>query len=183
MSETELFDYPIKQLPDRYGIARSAVYVRMKRLNITPHTQGNRSFINASQLELMDDLHDFLTEDSSRTIDDFLRRRSAVEVMQQVFPTTGQLARQQAGHLQGQSFPELEYKPGSNAAQLRERFEFLDRASERGWLLSTSDLARLIGLEPASVVKHDELSRWGFTFTKCTERSGREVNWAVKRPK
>jgi hypothetical protein len=34
----------------------------------------------------MNDLHDFLAEDSSRTIDDFLRSLSAVEVMQQVFP-------------------------------------------------------------------------------------------------
>jgi len=89
MSEAELFDYPIKQLPDRYGIAPSAVYVRMKRLNITPHTQGNRSYLDASQLDLMDDLHDFLTEDSSRSIDDFLRSLSAVEVMQQEFPATG----------------------------------------------------------------------------------------------
>jgi hypothetical protein len=183
MSEAELFDYPIKQLPDRYGIARSAVYVRMKRLNITPHTQGNRSYLDASQLDLMDDLHDFLTEDSSRSIDDFLRSLSAVDIMQQEFPATGQLIKQQTGQLKGQSFHEIQYKPGSNAAQLRERFEFLDQASDRGWLLSTSDLAMLIGLEPVSVVKHDELSRWGFIFTKCAERSGREVNWAVKRPK
>ncbi len=89
----------------------------------------------------------------------------------------------QTGQLKGQTFQEIQYKPGSNAAQLRERFEFLDRASDRGWLLSTSDLALLIGLESASVVKYDELNRWGFTFTKCTERSGREVNWAVKRLK
>jgi hypothetical protein len=181
MSEAELFDYPIKQLPDRYGIARSAVYVRMKRLNMTPHTQGNRSYLDAAQLDLMDDLHDFLTEDSSRTIDDFLRRLSAVDVVEQVFPVTGQLARQQTGHFKGQSFPELQYTPGSHAAQLRERFEFLERASNREWLLSTSDLAMLIGLEPASVVKHDEITRWGFTFIKCAERTGREVNWAVKR--
>jgi hypothetical protein len=65
MSQAELFDFPIKELPDRYSIARSAVYVRMKRLNITPHTQGNRSYINASQLELLDDLHDFLVEDQA----------------------------------------------------------------------------------------------------------------------
>jgi hypothetical protein len=44
MSEAELFDYPIKDLPDRYSVARSAVYVRMKRLNITPHTKGNCSY-------------------------------------------------------------------------------------------------------------------------------------------
>jgi hypothetical protein len=51
------------------------------------------------------------------------------------------------------------------------------------YLHQSADLAMLIGLEPASVVKYDELNRWGFTFTKCAERSGREVNWAVKRPK
>jgi hypothetical protein len=34
----------------------------------------------------------------------------------------------------------------------------------KGWLLSTSDLALLIGLEPSTVVKHEQLSRWGFIF-------------------
>ncbi|MBW4548383.1 MAG: hypothetical protein KME25_28690 [Symplocastrum torsivum CPER-KK1] len=66
--------------------------------------------------------------------------------------------------------------------RVKEQIKCDDQASDRGWLLSTSDLAMLIGLEPASVVKHDELNRWGFIFTKCTERSGREVNWAIKRP-
>jgi predicted DNA-binding protein YlxM (UPF0122 family) len=80
MSQAELFDFPIKELPDRYSIARSAIYVRMKRLNITPHTQGNRSYINASELELLDDLHEFLVEDSSRTIDEFLKSLSTFEL-------------------------------------------------------------------------------------------------------
>jgi hypothetical protein len=183
MSQTELFDYPIRELPERYGIARSAIYVRMKRLNITPHTQGNRSYINASQLELLDNLHDFLAENSGRTIDDFLRSLNAVEVTQSAFSSTGQLAPQQTGHLQGQSFPELQYQLEGHATQLRERFELLDRAATRGWLLSTSDLALLIGLEPGSLVRYQELSRWGFTFVKRVERTGREVNWAVTHPR
>jgi hypothetical protein len=183
MSQTELFDYPIRELPERYGIARSAIYVRMKRLNITPHTQGNRSYINANQLELLDDLHDFLAEDSGRNIDDFLRSLNTFEITQQAFPLTGQLTPQQTRHLGGQSFPELQYQQESHAAQLRERFELLDRAATRGWLLSTSDVALLIGLEPSSVVRHEELSRWGFTFVKCVERTGREVNWAVTHPR
>ncbi len=183
MSQTELFDYPIRELPERYGIARSAVYVRMKRLNITPHTQGNRSYINANQLELLDNLHDFLAEDSGRNIDDFLRSLNAVEVTQRAFPLTGQLTPQQTRHIQGQSFPELQYQLEGHATQLRERFELLDRAATRGWLLSTSDVALLIGLEPSSLVRHQELSRWGFTFVKCVERTGREVNWAVTHPR
>jgi hypothetical protein len=66
----------------------------------------------------MDDLHDFLTEDSSRSIDDFLRSLSAVDIMQQEFPATGQLVRQQTGQFKEQTFQEIQYKPGSNAAQL-----------------------------------------------------------------
>jgi hypothetical protein len=46
-----------------------------------------------------------------------------------------------------------------------------------------SDLAQLIGLEPSTVVKHEQLSRWGFSFVKYSERTGREVNWIVKRPR
>ncbi len=38
---------------------------------------------------LSNDLHDFLAKNSSRTIDDFLRSLSAVEVKQQEFPATG----------------------------------------------------------------------------------------------
>lgn len=182
MSQTELFDFPIKELPERYSLARSAVYVRMKRLNITPHTQGNRSYINASELDLLDDLHDFLCEDSSRTIEGFLRGLSVVELTPQALSSTGQLARRQTGHIPGQSFTEVQCQPESHAARLKERFELLDRAANRGWLLSTSDLALLIGLEPASVVRHEQLSRWGFTFVKCAERTGREINWVVKRP-
>jgi hypothetical protein len=94
----------------------------MKRLNITPHTQGNRSYINANQLDLLDDLHDFLCEDSSRTIDDFLRNLSAVELTPQALSLTGQLARQQTGRLSGQPLPEFSYKPESYAARVLRAF-------------------------------------------------------------
>jgi len=104
------------------GTARSAVYVSWERLNVTPHTQGNRSYINANQLNLLDDLHDFLCEDSSRTIDDFLRNLSAVELTPQAFSSIGQLARQQTGHFQGQPFPEFPYKPESHAARVLRAF-------------------------------------------------------------
>jgi hypothetical protein len=45
-SQTELFDFPIKQLLERYGLARNAVYLRMKRLNIIPHTPRYVSWLN-----------------------------------------------------------------------------------------------------------------------------------------
>jgi hypothetical protein len=182
MSQAELFDFPIKELPDRYSIARSAIYVRMKRLNITPHTQGNRSYINASELELLDELHEFLVEDSSRTIDEFLKRLSSFELNELGLFPKGQLTRKQTQNPTTESVRAVEYNQISKAAHLRERFEFLERASAKRWLLSTSDLAQLMELSPSTVVKHEQLSRWGFSFVKCSERTGREVNWTVKRP-
>jgi hypothetical protein len=46
----------------------------------------------------LDDVHDFLCEDSGRTIEDFLRSLSAVELTPQAFFSTGKLARQQPCH-------------------------------------------------------------------------------------
>jgi hypothetical protein len=132
----------------------------MKRLNITPHTQGNRSYINASELELLDDLHDFLVEDSSRTIDEFLKSLSSFEPNELGLFPKGQLARKQTQHLTTESVRAVEYNQDTHAALLRERFEFLERASAKGWVLSTSDLAHLIGLSTSTVVKHEHLLTW-----------------------
>jgi hypothetical protein len=73
-------------------------------------------------------------EDSSRTIDEFLKRLSAVELNELGFFSTGQLARKQTLHLTTESVSAVEYNQGNHAAQLRERFEFLERASAKGWL-------------------------------------------------
>ena len=55
MAKAEIVDFPVAQLPDRYGKARSAIYTQMDKLNITPTKQGNKAFISDSQLQLLDD--------------------------------------------------------------------------------------------------------------------------------
>lgn len=52
--------FPTKSLRERYGIAKSVVYNRLDTLGIKPQRQGNRSYINALQLTLMDDLNSHL---------------------------------------------------------------------------------------------------------------------------
>ena len=37
---------PVSQLPSRYGIARSAVYTRLKDLQIEPVKEGRKAFVN-----------------------------------------------------------------------------------------------------------------------------------------
>jgi hypothetical protein len=48
---TELDNFPVSNLQDRYSIGRTQVYSRLESLSIKPEKFGNKSFINASQLE------------------------------------------------------------------------------------------------------------------------------------
>lgn len=184
MSEAEIVDYPVASLPDRYGKARSAIYTQMDKLKIVPIKQGNKAFISSSQLTHLDELNHFLNEDSSRNIDDFIRQTQAETSIEQRSHNRGQLIRQQTG----QSFAhvnqltELNYTFSGHITVLRERFEFLERCAERGWLLPTSDLASLTGLAPSTLIKQSEFQRWGFTFVKRPVKSGQEVTWLVKAP-
>jgi len=48
-------------LSEKYGVSRAVVYDRLNALHIKPYKQGNRSYITADQLKLMDDLHAHLS--------------------------------------------------------------------------------------------------------------------------
>lgn len=185
MAKAEIVDFPVAYLPDRFSKARSVVYTQMKRLGITPTKQGNKSFITSTQLDLLDHLNEFLNEDASRDIDDFIREIGLnKKSTQQRFQQAGQLAKQRTG----QSFvhinelAELTYAPINHVTSLKERFELLDAAAAKGWLLSTSDLAGLCGVLPDSLTKRGEFQRWGFSFIKRPVRSGQEISWEVKAP-
>jgi hypothetical protein len=184
MAKAEIVDFPVSALPDRYGKARSAVYTQMNKLDITPYKQGNKSFISNIQLQMLDDLNDFLNEDTGRDIDDFIRERRVRTPTQRRTQKAGQLAKQQAGQpfLQVNGLNELNYTLSNHITSLKERFELLDAAAAKGWLLSTSDLAGLCGVLPDSLTKRDQFQRWGFTFIKRPDRTGQEVSWQVKAP-
>ena len=45
----EIDRIPVSQLPSRYGIARSAVYTRLKDLQIEPLKEGRKAYVNDEQ--------------------------------------------------------------------------------------------------------------------------------------
>ena len=47
---------PIAQLPSKYGIVKSVLYDRLNRLGIKSEKIGNKSYLSAEQLELLDQL-------------------------------------------------------------------------------------------------------------------------------
>ena len=70
----EIDRVPISQLPSRYGIARSALYTRLKDLKIEVQKQGKKAFVNASQLQQLDALHDHIQKGG--TTGEFLKQSS-----------------------------------------------------------------------------------------------------------
>ena len=58
----EIDRIPLSQLPSRYSIARSALYTRLKDLQIEPTKEGRKAYIDADQLQLLDDLHQHIQQ-------------------------------------------------------------------------------------------------------------------------
>jgi hypothetical protein len=184
---------PVGQLPDRYNLVRSAVYTRMDALGIKPERIGNKSYVNAQQIELLDALHQFIN--SGGTTAEFLEMRGGQ-------PSNGDVLEQFPGQSSGQSSglstvpPDFIQLVSSIAAEVASRFqaagaepdplaylEALERAAQNGWLLKTSEISGLLDL-PVSEIQQcgDRFSEAGFVFTKAGYRSGGEVAWRVSKP-
>ena len=58
-------ELPVQSLPDRYGVARSQVFNRIKALGIKTIKRKNKAYVNADHLALLDQLHKLLKQDYS----------------------------------------------------------------------------------------------------------------------
>lgn len=186
----ELDRVPLNQLPSRYGIARSALYTRLKDLKIEAEKEGKRAYLNAKQLQLMDSLHEHIQKGG--TTGEFLKQQPE---------SSGQSSTELS---LGQSRTSPQDSPGqittspttalvtmvetivkrlvpvpSRLSYLRE----LEEAYSNGWLLGTSELADLLGLTPRTIADYgDEFNDAGFTFTRSGKRKGGEIAWRVSKP-
>jgi hypothetical protein len=70
-------DFPVNRLPDRYDLARSAVYTRLQQLEITPHRMGRRTYLAPPELLRMDALHRFIQ--AGGTAPEFLQQEGEGE--------------------------------------------------------------------------------------------------------
>jgi hypothetical protein len=189
MNNGEIDRLPVNQLMDRYGLVRSAVYTRLNALGIEPEKVGNRSYVNSKQLQLLDELHQFIqaggqtaeflemkgiqrTEDSSSELSSGLS--SGLPIGQ---PDIVRLVAMIASEIAAKFQP-----PPAE----RDRFaylETLERAARNGWLLRSSEVAYLLELPPSDLQHYgDRFSDAGFVFTKAGYRSRGEVAWKVSKP-
>jgi hypothetical protein len=186
----EIDRVPVSQLPSRYSIARSALYTRLKDLKIEPEKQGKKAFVNATQLQQLDALHEHIQKGGVTS--EFLKQLDRL----------GHLAIEDSP---GQSRAVVQDSPGqivtsptaalatvvealikrsmpapSQLSYLRE----LEEAYSNGWLLSTGELADLLGLTSGTITDYgEEFNDAGFTFTRAGKRKGGEIAWRVNKPK
>ena len=179
--------FPVSELPSRYHIKRTALYERLKALDIKPIKQGNKSYVDGNQLQQLDELHAHVQRGGGIT--DFLP--SPEQPSSEQNEQTGQLAQiSQPGALvalmevlTSQLVPAIVSKLTPPPAPLA-HLEALERAYEKGWLLSTTELAQLLKLSPKTIRRYgDSFREAGFIFTKAGTRARQETAWKVSKAK
>lgn len=179
----ELDSLTIKDLEARYGVARSNVYNRINGLKekgypLEPEKQGGKSIFNADQVAVMDALDSHIK--AGNEIASFPGMDGHTD-LSRVSQDTLKLSRRTQDTTRGDeskmvgvllnlltSLPPAQADPLAN-------LELLERVAEKGWLLSTSQLAPLLGLRSLS---GKVFERYGFSFTRVG-RNGAESAWRV----
>jgi len=185
MTAVELDSLTIKDLEARYGVTRSNIYNRINGLKekgypMEPEKQAGKSIFNADQVSVMDaldshikagnEIASFPSADGvtpSYVLQDKAELTYRTPDTQPQFDQSLALAlvvEALAGKLQ-------DSQPPDPLVNLRS----LEEACDRGWLLSTSQLAPLLGLKS---LNGKEFSRYGFRFTRVG-RNGSESAWRV----
>jgi DNA-binding transcriptional regulator YhcF (GntR family) len=187
MNSGEIDRFPVGQLQDRYSLARSAVYKRMEQLGIAPDRVGQRSYITAQQLHLMDELHRFINQGGSAA--EFIEARGLRQKPSS--NGSGQDANGSAmttgpgdfGGLISAIVSEVVGRLGMGAQpDPMKYFETLENAAKNGWLPSTSELAELIDLSPREIESYgDRFSEAGFIFSRSGYRKNGEIAWKVTK--
>ncbi len=184
---------PLSQLPSRYDIARSNLYNRLKDLKIEPTKQGRKAFVNDLELKLLDELHAHLTEGGVTS--DFIKQQDN-QSHQLVIDSNSEVEQSLPVSVQSQNEPTITLQPTalisvveavvkrfiptstSRLTYLRE----LESAYQNGWLLSTSEVANLLGLAQKTITSYgQEFSDAGFVFTRVGMRKRGEIAWAIDK--
>ena len=187
MGNGEIDRFPVSQLSARYSLARSAVYTRLNALGIRTLSIGKKAYINAEQLRLMDDLHQFIQSGGNTA--EFLERRGLQKSEIEPSGLSSGLSTAQSNDViklftAFASEVASKLQPPIPEPNPLAYFEFLEQAARNGWLLSTSEVADLLDLPSSSIQKYgDRFSEAGFIFTRAGYRTQGEVAWRVSKPR
>ncbi|MEL6160114.1 MAG: hypothetical protein AAFQ40_06445 [Cyanobacteria bacterium J06623_5] len=193
MSSGNIDRIPVNQLSDRYKLARSAVYKRMADLGIEREKIGNRAYVSAAQVALLDELHNFIGVGGN--VAEFIARKGLDRPGNSASAgSSGQPSGQSSGLALSQDdmVKLISAIAAEMSAQLQPAlaqsvdplayYESLEKAASRKWKLRTSELAALLKLSPTEIDRYDpSFKEAGFIFTRAGYRSGGEVAWLVSK--
>lgn len=190
MDTSNLDRLPVSQLTTRYNIGRTSLYKRLSDLNLKPHTLGNKAYVDAVQIDLLDRLDQHLK--SGHQTAEFLE---VVQLFTEQFneQTAAQFSKQSDLDISNPLFALSndstflsilsDLAAGlsrSPTADISARLHLLQDACNYGWLLPTSELAQVLVISPKTLTHHKSYQRYGFTFTKVGHR-GIESAWEVTK--
>lgn len=197
----------VQELQVRYGIKRSAVSSRLKRLKVKPVKDGRHTYISPEQLELLDALNthiknggtsnDFIGAQSSAggislgssSQEDFaeasLEHSSGISWQNSV-PLV-QLDKQAAAIALFQALMQRSDSLVNSSAPVPDRFAYfriLEDAAAKGWELTTSEVGELLSLSSRTVTSYGQrFEQAGFRFARLESKRRGEVCWTVSKPK
>jgi hypothetical protein len=188
MNSGEVDRIPVSQLIERYSLVKSAVYERLKTLGITPEKVGIKSYVNAEQVRLLDEYHQFIQNGGNKA--EFMEMRGGPKAAKAVDEFSGS----SAGLSTVQ--PDMVQLVAAIAAQIAAKLQpatpepdplaylrALEEAARNEWLLKTSDVCYLLDLTPQEIKQYgDRFHDAGFVFTKMGYRSKGEIAWKVSKP-
>ncbi|MEM9948704.1 MAG: hypothetical protein AAF810_21945 [Cyanobacteria bacterium P01_D01_bin.36] len=188
MSGGNIDRIPVNQLSDRYKLARSAVYKRMGDLGIEREKIGNRAYVSADQVALLDELHSFIGVGGN--VAEFIARKGLDKPSAQSNDSSGQssgLALDQSDMVKLVSAIAAEManslQPALSApVDPLAYYEKLEKAASGKWKMRTSELANLLKLTPKEIDSYGQtFYEAGFVFTRAGYRSGGETAWLVSK--
>jgi len=191
MSDSNIDRIPVNQLSARYNLARSAVYKRMADLGIEREKIGNRAYVSAEQVALLDELHSFINVGGN--VAEFIARKG-LDKPDSKGDSSGQASGQSSGLALSQA--DLVKVISAIAAEMTKNmqpalsasvdplayYESLEKAVQGGWKLRTSELSTLLKLSPKEIDRYNpSFKEAGFIFTRAGYRSGGETAWVVSK--
>ncbi|TVQ44258.1 MAG: hypothetical protein EA365_10505 [Gloeocapsa sp. DLM2.Bin57] len=201
-NNTEVTNFPVKDLPSRYSLGRAAVYNRLEKLNIKPYSISNKAFVTTEELARLDALDAFLKE--GKTMNEFLESQglmstdtsidnrvdSPVDIEKSpenkdIIPTldnrhysldtsTDTFSLAEVKELVYDLIKNIQADKKSSIDDLRN----LQEIADNNWQLPTKRMAEIVGCSPATLSKHSEYHYCGFVIIKTTKQ-GRGFLWRV----
>lgn len=158
---TDIENFPVSQLPARYNIGKSQLYNRLKRLNIKPYFVSSKSYVTFTELELLDELHNFIK--GGGTIKDFLKDVLHYDLEDK------------------QDYALVNSIPVEiTAIDFVKVLMVLDEFKVRGWLITTKQLALLLNKSPNTFYGKKYYNYRGFKLRRL-EDSTNESTWEITK--